>query len=97
MDGLREAWPVPDLRDDALFRLLRRVIAASDGASAELSDEERAYLVAASHGLTYSETGEVLGRSDETVQSELKHARRKLAAKNTTHAVAIALRRGLIQ
>jgi two-component system NarL family response regulator len=34
--------------------------------------------------------------SRETVKTHLKHARSKLQARNSTHAVAIGIRRGLI-
>jgi len=40
---------------------------------------------------------EVLGVSAYTVQRQLKAARRKLAAKNTTHAVALAMRQHMLE
>ena len=57
---------------------------------------ELAALNCVSHGLTASMAAEVLGVSPYTVQRQLKSARRKLAAKNTTHAVALAVRANLI-
>lgn len=57
---------------------------------------ELAALSAVSHGLTAGMAAEVLGVSPYTVQRQLKSARRKLAAKNTTHAVAIAVRQQMI-
>jgi DNA-binding CsgD family transcriptional regulator len=50
----------------------------------------------ASHGLTDQMTAEAMGRSLDTVKNSGRAARAKLAAKNTAHAVAIALRLGLI-
>jgi DNA-binding CsgD family transcriptional regulator len=38
-----------------------------------------------------------LGVGESSVRSRLKHARRILRAYNTTHAVAIAIRSGLIK
>ena len=58
---------------------------------------ELAALNAVSRGLTAGMAAEVLGISPYTVQRQLKAARRKLAAKNTTHAVAIAMRQQMIE
>ena len=49
-----------------------------------------------SHGLRERECADAMGVSEETVKTHLDFARRKLRAKNTAHAVAIALRLGLI-
>ena len=62
----------------------------------EPSATELRTLEAISHGLTYDMAAQVLGCPVETVKSRLKAARYKLGAKNTVHAVAIAVRRGLI-
>jgi DNA-binding CsgD family transcriptional regulator len=61
-----------------------------------LTKRERDCLNAVSHGLSYNEAGVVLGISDQTVQTHLKHARFKLAAKNTNHLIALAFRRGIL-
>lgn len=104
MDELRESWPDPDRRHYALLRLGRRIAAEkrpgiyeAEPVPGELSATERAAIQAASHGLNADEAAEVLGLTFESLKHAQKYARRKLAAKNTTHAVAIALRRGLIQ
>jgi len=47
-----------------------------------------------SHGLTVPMIADTL--EIHTVKSEVRSARYRLKAKNTTHAVAIAVRRGLI-
>jgi DNA-binding NarL/FixJ family response regulator len=49
-----------------------------------------------SHGLTVPMIADTLEISIHTVKSEVRSARYRLKAKNTTHAVAIAVRRGLI-
>jgi len=50
-----------------------------------------------SRGLTASEAGRVLFLSTDAVKSRTKLVRAKLGARNTAHAVAIALREGMIQ
>lgn len=50
-----------------------------------------------SHGLDGPQTADAMGLSYETVRAHLSAARLNLAAKNTTHAVAIALRLCLIR
>lgn len=50
-----------------------------------------------SYGLTTEMAGEVLGRAPDTVREQLRVARAKLGAKNQAHAVALALRQGLIR
>jgi DNA-binding CsgD family transcriptional regulator len=49
-----------------------------------------------SHGCGMLDAGRAMGISMWTVDGHLEQARLRLAAKNTTHAVAIALRLGLI-
>ena len=61
-----------------------------------LTDEEVETLTCYSHGLERPHVADVLGVSPETVKSRVVTARRKLAAKNVTHAVAVAFRIGLI-
>ena len=61
-----------------------------------ITDAERDCLIAASHGLRTAGIAALLGREPSTVQTHLTYARRRLRAKNTTHAVAIAIRMGLI-
>jgi DNA-binding CsgD family transcriptional regulator len=47
-------------------------------------------------GLSYAEVGRELHLSEATVKSYLNHARKRLRAKNTPHAVAIGYRTGLL-
>jgi Response regulator containing a CheY-like receiver domain and an HTH DNA-binding domain len=62
----------------------------------ELSERERQVILAASCGLTNEEIGVALGISINTILTHLKRINEKLAAKNRTHAVAIALREKII-
>jgi len=62
-----------------------------------LTEAELAALSCVSHGLTAEMAAEVLGKSHYTVKKQLRSARSKLAAKNTSHAVAIAFREHLIE
>lgn len=61
-----------------------------------VSRAEIEVLNAISHGLTTDMVAELLVKEASTVKSQLKSARMKLCAKNTTHAVAMGLRQGLI-
>lgn len=61
-----------------------------------LSKREKEVLVALSHGLGRQGSADALGVDLETIKTHTTRARRKLRAKDTTHAVAIALRTGLI-
>ena len=92
MAALAEQWPDPDRRDNALGRVLERVMEPPRA----LTPLEARYLFAASVGMGEQETAAVFGVTVDTVRKSLRRTRRVLVAKNTTHAVAIALRRGLI-
>jgi DNA-binding CsgD family transcriptional regulator len=62
----------------------------------ELSPHEVRCLRLAAAGLTCEETAARLGRGPETVKSHLGRARLKLGARNTVHAVALAMSADLI-
>jgi DNA-binding CsgD family transcriptional regulator len=47
-------------------------------------------------GKSRDEVADELGITLETVKTHTKHAQQRLRAKNRTHAVAIAIRRGLL-
>ena len=49
-----------------------------------------------SHGLTARQTADAMTVEYDTVIKHMKAARRELGAKTTAHAVAVALRLGLI-
>ncbi len=92
-------WSDEARRDEALLKLLVRVHSTPWPADAEmdLTPLELRCVVAASHGLGNIETADLYGYKYETVKTQMAIALRKLGAKNRTHAVAKALRRGLIQ
>ena len=105
-----DGWDDPDKRDDALQRVIRaaaraplvpeewinRHIAGNWQVDRDPSHAELQVLQAFSYGLGYKSVGEVLGRSPNTVRSQIRQARFLLRAKTTAQAVAIAIRRGLI-
>jgi DNA-binding CsgD family transcriptional regulator len=61
-----------------------------------LTRRETQVLQLAADGQTRKEVALVLGVSLHTVKTQGNMAREKLGASNTSHAVAIALRQGLI-
>jgi PAS domain S-box-containing protein len=61
-----------------------------------LSGRERDVVRRVAAGNSTAETAEALGIAEETVQTLVKRAMRKLGARNRTHLVATALRLGLL-
>lgn len=61
-----------------------------------LAQRELDVLKAAADGLSMDETAKALGISTSTVQTYRRSIGSKLLARNLTHAVAIALRSGMI-
>lgn len=61
-----------------------------------LTDREAEVLAGAADGETAAQTGARLFLSSETVKGYRKRIIAKLGARNGTHAVALALRRGLL-
>ena len=64
--------------------------------SLELSGQDVRALRLAAEGMTYGEAAKKAGIGVETIRKQMKIARRKLGARNTAHAVAIAIRKGVI-
>lgn len=78
---------------------LQRLVAPQPdrlGNIASLTPRELAVLRAISLGRPFSDTAKSLNLGEETVRTHLKKAQAKLQAHNRTHAVAQALRLGLI-
>lgn len=70
----------------------------TDAAPVELLTPcEKRVIQGASFGLTYDMVAEVYGVGVATVRTQATIAMRKLGAKNMAHAVALSLRKGLIQ
>jgi LuxR family transcriptional regulator, quorum-sensing system regulator RaiR len=61
-----------------------------------LTKQQERVLILASNGFRRKQTAQAMGIGEETVRNHLARARFRLKATNTTHAVAIAIRRGLI-
>ena len=61
-----------------------------------LTPREIQVLMAFSFGMDYEHTAELLSISTHTVHSHYQRAKRKLRAKNRAHAVALAIRQGLL-
>jgi DNA-binding CsgD family transcriptional regulator len=62
----------------------------------ELTKTERKVLRLLARGHTLDRTAQLLGTGRETVKSQVRVARGRLGARNTTHAVAIAVSLELI-
>jgi DNA-binding NarL/FixJ family response regulator len=77
--------------------MIDRVSASDLSLSDGLSKREIQVLELLSHGTTVAQAADSLGISFETARNHKKAARFKLRAKNTTHAGATALRKGLIR
>lgn len=67
-----------------------------DPPTAELSPRERETLMQLSLGQSRAAVAAALNISENTLRAYIDSARHKLGAANVTHAVAIALARGII-
>ena len=67
------------------------------GGDPSLSEREREILQLLASGLHTQEVATRIGLSAETVKSDTKRAIQKLGADTRVHAVAIAIRRALIE
>jgi LuxR family transcriptional regulator, quorum-sensing system regulator RaiR len=75
-------------------RVINKEVAAP---SAELSPREREALTLLSDGQSRAEVADSLQISENTLRAYIDSARHKLGAMNVTHAVALALARGVIR
>lgn len=87
---LRDLAKLPVIPEEDIDKYVR------SGRRSKLTERELEVLRCISYGLDYKMTAQVLGISVESVQAHLKSARYLLKAKNTTHAVAVGIRNGLI-
>jgi DNA-binding CsgD family transcriptional regulator len=62
----------------------------------DLSPRQVQILKALAQGATYPTAAERFGIGEESIKTQAKLIREKLGARNTTHAVAIAIREGVI-
>ncbi len=88
-------WTDADRREAALDRVIDKMgrVVGPDS----LTEGELRIVRAISYGLGDQGTADLYGIGYETVRSHVVNARRKVAAKNVAHLVAIALREGLIE
>jgi DNA-binding CsgD family transcriptional regulator len=98
LEADENGWVDHLLRDIARAPLLpdERGIGLPTPGSMNLTPAELRVVEAMSRGLTAEMAGDLFDVSPETVKTQLKAARYRLRGKNTTHAVANALRLGLI-
>ena len=90
-------WRPPPLTDSQAQRLLDDIGMANRwGATLVLTDTERKVLTRIAHGNTELEVAREFGKSRETVKNQTDSARRRLGARTTTNAVAIAIDEGII-
>lgn len=66
-------------------------------ATLDLSPQQRTVLTLTAMGVAGPDVATALGVSYETVRGHLKDTRARLGARNTAHAVAIALHAGIIE
>jgi DNA-binding CsgD family transcriptional regulator len=92
VDELEALWPDPDRRVAALARLAERMARPERA----LTAMEVRCLQVLSHGSGNEAGAVLLGIGVEAFKDHTKRARRVLKAKDSTHAVAQALRLGLI-
>jgi two-component system sensor histidine kinase UhpB len=85
-----------DITDRKRVELLGAQARRRHAAAGPLTRREREVLGLFAQGLTSAETAERLGVGTETVQTHVRRALRKLGARSRTHAVAVALREGLL-
>ncbi len=77
-------------------RLLSKTTRAAEPESAPLTGRELEVLELLADGLSHNEIAERLVISAKTVGSHVEHIRRKLAARNSAQAVAVAYREKLV-
>lgn len=91
---IRAGWNPPRPSERVFQRITDDIARVQYNASLRLSPYERTALRLAAEGMTVQETANHMGIGFETAKMHLKEARRRLGARNTSHAVALALRSG---
>ena len=80
----------------AVFVAVPSVVAVAPNLKSALSPREIEILTLASHGKTAIDMAGTLAITERTVAFHINNIVEKLGASNKTHAVALALRQGLI-
>ena len=83
-------------RDILLAKRYQQAIPEKNSPVGTLTPRERDVLYWAAHGKTDREIGTTLGISVCIVRNHMRNITHKLAVTNRTHAVALALYRGLV-
>lgn len=78
------------------FVRLRRLLAVPRRHRPSLTPRDRDVLVLSARGKSTAEIAIAMGIAERTVEEHVRHACRRLGARNRTHAVAIAIRDALI-
>lgn len=95
---LRGWRPPRQMPDPALPRLLDTIYTTPNhGQTLNLAPSELRVMKLTAEGLTAGQIAEKSHLAPETVKQQQKNARRKLGARNTVHAVVIAMREGVIE
>jgi DNA-binding CsgD family transcriptional regulator len=89
----KEILLVSHLMHQQAMRIINK---ETDGQNAELSPREREALTHLSLGQSRAAVADILQISENTLRAYIDSARHKLGAANVTHAVALALARGII-
>jgi LuxR family quorum sensing-dependent transcriptional regulator len=78
------------------FVRLRHLLAVPRRARPSLTLRDRDVLALSARGMSTAEIAATMGIAERTVEEHVRHACRRLGARNRTHAVAIAVRDGHI-
>lgn len=102
---LKEGWRPPRPSDEQALRIIDDIVSIGGdrrgiqprNESLNLTERELEVLELAAAGNTKVEIADKLHKSPETVKNVEERIRRKLGARNTTHAVSIAIRDGVLR
>lgn len=90
-------WRDFDKVEEACFDIARDISRTRAGLEGHgITAQEKRVIEAVSHGVGNKGAAQILGLSEETIKSHLKHASIKLKAKDGRHLVANAMRAGII-
>lgn len=93
---VQAGWRPPPLTDEQAQRLLDDMEHAQRNSTLALAEKEIRTLRLLADGRTLDEAAAEAGLSRETIKTQSSSCVAKLGARNITHAVAIAIREGVI-
>ena len=94
---VKRGWRPPPLTTEQAQRLLDDMEFTHGSSTLDLSAAELDSLELAANGLTMAQSAARLKITPDTHKERLDRARERLGARNTTHAVALAVHDGLIE